>query len=279
MKEDDAHPSEQDLLLWIDGELSRKRAAAISRHVDRCWICKTRKLDIERAIASFVDLYRCQGDRSMPPIDGPRALLKARMAAASPPHAPFAWPQLARAGALCALGTLGAILIAVRTGPWTTLRVTPNVRLTPGATVPISAADVCSADEPADDPAIPDALKREVLREYGLNDSAAKAYEIDYLVTPRLGGTASIRNLWPQPAFNSVWNAHVKDALEAHLHELVCTRQLDLATAQRDLSRDWIAAYQKYFHTQTPLPAHSAERSRRWAIHRYLQASCRFSLT
>jgi hypothetical protein len=34
---------------------------------------------------------------------------------------------------------------------------------------------------------------------------------------------------------------------------LVCTGELDLATAQRDISRDWIAAYKRYFHTERPL--------------------------
>jgi len=39
----------------------------------------------------------------------------------------------------------------------------------------------------------------------------------------------------------------VKDALEDRLHTMVCSGQLDLATAQRELSRDWVAAYKKYF--------------------------------
>ena len=262
--ENDTHPSEQELLLWIDGEISARRAAWVRTHIERCPACHSRKLQLERTIAGLVDFYR--RDISVPSVDGPRSLLKARMAAQTPQGARFTWPQFTRAAALCSILAVVALAIAVRPRPSSTVRVTPNVRLTPGATISISAADVCSADEPPDDPAIPDSLKNEVLREYGLSESSASAYEIDYLVTPRLGGTASIRNLWPQPAFNSVWNAHVKDALEAHLHQLVCSRQLDLATAQRDLSRDWIAAYRKYFHTKTPFPAHSAERSRRYAI-------------
>ena len=34
--------------------------------------------------------------------------------------------------------------------------------------------------------------------------------------------------------------------------------KLDLATAQRDISTDWVAAYQKYFKTRAPLPDHYA---------------------
>jgi len=74
---------------------------------------------------------------------------------------------------------------------------------------------------------------------------------VDYLITPELGGAGSIRNLWPQP-YSAVWNAHVKDELEDRLHGLVCSGQVDLATAQREISRDWISAYKKYFHTDKP---------------------------
>jgi hypothetical protein len=38
---------------------------------------------------------------------------------------------------------------------------------------------------------------------------------------------------------------------------MVCGGQLDLSTAQRDISTDWIAAYKKYFHTDRPLALHS----------------------
>jgi hypothetical protein len=50
-----------------------------------------------------------------------------------------------------------------------------------------------------------------------------------------------------------VWNARVKDALEDRLHDLVCDGSVDLVAAQHDISSDWIAAYKKYFHTDTPL--------------------------
>jgi len=123
----------------------------------------------------------------------------------------------------------------------------PNVSLTPGATNPVGIQEVCGSRLSTNDPAVPDPLKREVLREYGVNDASANAYEIDYLVTPQLGGATNIRNLWPQPSLNTVWNARVKDALEDRLHNMVCSGQLDLATAQRDLSRNWVAAYKKYF--------------------------------
>jgi hypothetical protein len=48
-------------------------------------------------------------------------------------------------------------------------------------------------------------------------------------------------------------NARVKDELEDRLHEMVSNGELDLSTAQRCISTDWIVAYKKYFHTVRPL--------------------------
>ena len=96
-------------------------------------------------------------------------------------------------------------------------------------------------------------LQGAVLDEYGIARTEARAYEVDYLITPALGGAEDIHNLWPQSYSVTAWNARVKDALEDRLREMVCTGRLDLATAQRDISTDWIAAYRKYFHTDKPL--------------------------
>jgi hypothetical protein len=43
---------------------------------------------------------------------------------------------------------------------------------------------------------------------------------------------------------------------------MVCTGQVDLTTAQREIASDWIAAYKKYFHTDRPLPVRSSLDSR-----------------
>jgi hypothetical protein len=99
-------------------------------------------------------------------------------------------------------------------------------------------------------------MRREVLAAYGMERMPPDQYELDYLITPELGGTTHARNLWPQPYGSRVWNAYVKDALERLLPELVCSGRLDLTTAQRDMAVDWIAAYKKYFRTDWPLAAH-----------------------
>jgi len=100
---------------------------------------------------------------------------------------------------------------------------------------------------------VPPPLREKILQEYGIKNARAGDYEIDYLITPGLGGAEDIHNLWPEPYASSVWNAHTKDTLEEHLHELVCAGKLDLSTAQRDIATDWIGAYKRYFHTERPL--------------------------
>ena len=68
------------------------------------------------------------------------------------------------------------------------------------------------------------------------------------------------RNLWPERYTSRVWNAHVKDELEDLLPQLVCERKVPLATAQRDIASNWIAAYKKYFQTDRPHPPSSRRR-------------------
>jgi hypothetical protein len=127
----------------------------------------------------------------------------------------------------------------------------PKSRFTPGDTVPITKEELCRGN--ASTPSIPPALERQVLSEYGISNPAPDAYEIDYLITPELGGATSLRNLWPQPYRNTTWNARVKDQLENRLHQMVCSGEIDLVTAQHELATDWISAYKKYFRTRKPL--------------------------
>jgi len=100
---------------------------------------------------------------------------------------------------------------------------------------------------------IPMTVRQAVFHEYGMDRSQPREFEVDHLITPELGGTDDIRNLWPEPYATTEWNAHVKDDLEDRLRQLVCQGKLDLPTAQRDIATNWIVAYQKYFHTDKPL--------------------------
>jgi len=257
----DAHVSDEDLLLAADGELETRDAAEVERHVTACWACRARRKEIEDAIAMYVRLQRSQLDVRIPPSAGPRALLKARLTEMAPTiparrlprrnGLPPLWLQVAAAGMIAALATMIA-------GHWTAShRVVPtfsipNASLTPGATILASRSQICSGSNP-NNRSVAASLQRKVFEEYGIPRAQSVAYEVDYLITPALGGADDIHNLWPQSYSQTIWNARVKDALENRLHDLVCEGQLDLDTAQRDISTNWIAAYKKYFQTDRPL--------------------------
>ena len=131
--------------------------------------------------------------------------------------------------------------------------ILPNASLTPGATLSVTAADLSVPGYTKRVRNVPQAVKEKVFAEYGITRRAPREYEVDHLISLELGGSNSIRNLWPQSYLTQPWNAHVKDRLENKLHALVVSGQLDLPTAQRMIATDWIAAYKRVFRTDQPL--------------------------
>jgi hypothetical protein len=69
---------------------------------------------------------------------------------------------------------------------------------------------------------------------------------VDHSISLELGGSNSIKNLWPQSYKTTPWNAHKKDLLENKLHQLVCSKKITLKQAQYEISHNWIEAYKKY---------------------------------
>lgn len=258
------HISDQELLLAADGELSPARLGQVVEHLQQCWSCRARKQEIEAAVIDFVRLYRDGLDPLIPPAAGPRALLKARLGELTTTPAPWwtrwlqfsAWRQVAAGVLFAALLIAGfryfVPVIASKPARRSVPLSIPEPSLTPGAIAAVSREQVCSADIPKNR-SVPASVRRKVFEEYGIPGAEPKAYEVDYLITPALGGSDDIRNLWPQSYSAAVWNAQVKDALEDHLHKLVCEGKLDLAAAQHDIAANWIAAYMNYFHTDRPL--------------------------
>lgn len=250
---DQGHLSDQELLLACDGELPARQAERAGAHLAACWSCRARKLEIEKAIANFVRLHE---ERSaLPSAEGPRALLKASLAELADSRPSFVradWRRVAVACAVLVAAALTAWFWPVRQASKDVAVAVPNPSLTPGATILVDRSEVCRASN-TKNKAVPASLERRVLEEYGIAHAAPRAYEIDYLITPALGGADDIRNLWPHSYTNTAWNAQVKDALEDHLRELVCEGRIELATAQREIAVNWIEAYKKYFNTDQPL--------------------------
>jgi hypothetical protein len=268
MERGDSHPTREELLMAADGELSPKRAERLQEHLSACWECRSQMRDLEAAIGDYVRLYRRNLDPAIPPVAGPRALLKAQLRELASSEANrsrnwidrVAWRRgFAAISAVCLVAY--ALLLARQ--EWVAGRelrpdvpavavTIPDARLTPGVAVATSKEEVCK-ESPPKNKIVPISLQRRVFGAYGIDRANPGTYEVDYLITPALGGSDDIRNLWPQTYAAATWNAQVKDALEDRLHQLVCTGALDLSTAQRDISRDWIAAYKYYFHTDKPI--------------------------
>lgn len=265
------HITDQELLLAADGELPTRPAAQVRAHLAACWDCRARMAEIEGTIADFARVHRQVLDSQLPPIAGPRALLRAQLAelTAKPNAAPwwrfFHIPSATRAAAYICVAFLvaavgGKVLFQhpiPRGGisgvvPFERGAI-PDRNLTPGATRAVTIGDVCSMAHEEVVRAVPTPLRQQTFQEYGIVNARADDYEIDYLIAPGLGGTEDIHNLWPESYTSPTWNAHVKDALEEHLHQMVCAGKVDLSTAQHDIAADWIAAYKKYFHTDRPL--------------------------
>lgn len=124
--------------------------------------------------------------------------------------------------------------------------ITPDPKLTPGATLDVTKEDILTPGYTKKVRDVPQSVKEQVYAEYGITTRAPGEYEVDHLISLELGGSNSIKNLWPQSYVTKPWNAHVKDRLENKLHAMVRDGQIDLKTAQQEIATDWIAAYKKY---------------------------------
>jgi anti-sigma factor RsiW len=270
MKNEIFHPSDEQLLLFADGELPARLTEKIGAHLRACWDCRGRMAELESTIAEFMQVHRQTLDPQVPPIDGPRAQLKARLAELasnaqqgerSSLLSPLPVRRLAYVCALTVLVVLGARMLQHRVAE---NRITatenadmlPNPRFTPGATTAAAIGSICSMSDDEVVAPVSGGLREEVFEEYGIAGAPAAEYEVDYLITPGLGGSGDIRNLWPEPRYDAVWNSFVKDKLEEYLHHAVCGGKLSLPVAQHEIATNWIAAYKKYFHTDHPLSAH-----------------------
>ena len=270
MREDHGHISDRDLLLAADAELTAELLAQVRTHLAACAVCRSRMASIGETSAHFAAAYRNSVGSGLPDAERGRTALLQRLVESSEKtrragllerftgsfHAPRWAYNAAIALAAVLLFALayrqfwlpnsGGTIAQVQAAPL------PQPNLTPGAAQNIPS-NICVVTPREDTSVIPIAERREVFREYGMDYRRAGQYELDHLITPALGGTDDIHNLWPEPYGSTEWNAHVKDQLEDLLHQMVCSGQIDLSTAQHDIATNWIDAYKRYFHTDKPL--------------------------
>jgi anti-sigma factor RsiW len=259
------HPTDTTLILAVDRELSLARRMALDRHLMACEACRSRFEAFEEAAREAVRVCRDDASDDAVATSALRRRLQGRMmelgrewdrsllfrfrrAAASVP--PFARVGLTVAFLVLVVRLVHpGVSVLPRASQYESL---PISRFTPGATTNVSARDLCSGSLPIRR-VVSSAVRQDVLQKYQMEHVASSEYELDYLITPELGGLGDARNLWPQRYDSDVWNARVKDDLERLLPRLVCDGAVDLVRAQRDIASNWINAYKKYFNTERPI--------------------------
>ena len=261
-----SHLSDGELLMSADESAlpARRRSRALA-HIAECPRCARRRAELSAATGEAGRVCR-ERPAAMAPLPEARARLSAAMEDRAARRRGQVWAArglAAAAAVLVAVATWSSGGDGSRPGPLrapatadravgTAGPLLPRPDLTPGSVRPIGVEDICHG-APAGGPVVASQVPRQVFESYGVDYRRAGDYELDFLITPELGGASDASNLWPQPYRSVVWNAYVKDELERHLRRLVCQGAVDLATAQRELAGDWIAAYKRRFDTERPL--------------------------
>lgn len=102
--------------------------------------------------------------------------------------------------------------------------IRPDSKLTPGATFDVILQDISEPGYSKKVRHVTAELKREVFAEYGITEHKLEEYEVDHLIPLSIGGSNSIKNLWPE-SYRPVWNARVKDRLEDRLTASLILKQ------------------------------------------------------
>jgi hypothetical protein len=263
------HLSDRDLVLALDGELPLRRHAAVDAHLTECASCRTRRSQLYEGAELVTALYQSTS-LDAEGIAASREALRSKLTGLGRNQGSFVNRVASSFSGISRWAVVGAAAVAVillaRVMQQSEVRLhrgapiesgaLPIASLTPGATWNLSTDELC-APARHEQRQVSSSLRLDVVRAYGMDRVPADEYELDYLITPELGGAPTAQNLWPQRYASRAWNARVKDQLEQLLPTMVCDGALSLQTAQHDIAVDWIAAYKKYFHTDMPLRLHA----------------------
>jgi len=131
---------------------------------------------------------------------------------------------------------------------WGADPILPDSHMTPGEVDPNATLEkVCTVGYTKTVRNVSSSKKDHVYELYGIK-RVPNQYEVDHLISLELGGTNSMRNLWPQAYHTETWNAYIKDGLEHQLNRMVCDGKLSLEEAQKAIATDWIKAYCTYYN-------------------------------
>lgn len=120
----------------------------------------------------------------------------------------------------------------------------PDPGCTPGALLPVGADQICVSGYSRGVRNVTQAEKDQVYAEYGIASHAAYEFEIDHLSSLELGGSNAIANLWPQVRDSEAPGGlgfETKDKTENAAHDAVCSGNLALGDAQRQIETNWVA--------------------------------------
>ena len=129
--------------------------------------------------------------------------------------------------------------------------LTPDPVKTPGDVLTSDPKIICKSGYTQTVRNVPQSLKNQVYKNYGITSRAAGEFEVDHLISLELGGSNSIKNLWPESYKTMPLNAHIKDKIENKLHALACAGTITFTDAQQMIAHDWEGAYTRYIG---PLP-------------------------
>ena len=130
----------------------------------------------------------------------------------------------------------------------------PDARCTPGkAARGATLRAVCTPGYSGRVRNVSERTKARVYRLYGIGHHSTGQYEIDHIIPLELGGSNSIRNLFPEAARPRP-GFHEKDKLENALHREVCAGKISLRLAQRRIKANWLREYRRQFE---PVPVNN----------------------
>jgi len=121
----------------------------------------------------------------------------------------------------------------------------PDRSCSPGKVATTDVNRICTPGYSGRVRSVSERTKNSVYYRYGIRRHTTGQYEVDHIISLELGGSNSIKNLYPEAASPRP-GFHEKDRLENTLHRLVCSGELGLRTAQKAIATNWVKAYKRY---------------------------------